>query len=82
MRNKKYATNLLIYALENKNVLIDIISKTSSSDIVVQSINTINSTNGYMFDIMVLVSDKERLLKFINDLEMLENITKVERLIK
>ena len=80
--NKKYNTNLLVYANENKNVLIDIISKTSSSDIVVQSINTINSSGSFMFDIMVLVPNKEKLLKFINDLEMLENITKVERLIK
>ena len=35
-----------------------------------------------MFDINLLVPNKEKLLKFINDLEMLENITTVERLIK
>jgi len=80
--NKKYSTNILVCASNNKNVLIDIISKTSSSDIVVQSINTINSSEDYMFDISVLVPDKEKLIKFINDLEMLENIIRVERLIK
>lgn len=80
--NKKYSTNILVSASDNKNVLIDIISKTSSSDIIVQSINVINTTENYMFDITVLVSNKERLLKFINDLEMLDKIIRVERLIK
>ena len=80
--NKKYSTNILVCATNNKNVLIDIISKTSSSDVIVQSINTINSSEDFMFDITILVENKEKLLKFINDLEMLENITRVERLIK
>jgi len=80
--SKKYATNILVCASNNKNVLIDIISKTSSSDVVVQSINTINSSDDFMFDITILVSDKEKLLKFINDLEMLDSIIRVERLIK
>jgi len=83
--DKKYSTNILIHSLKinnNKNILIDIISKTSSSDIVIQSINTINTGDDYMFDINLLVPNKEKLLKFINDLEMLENITSVERLIK
>jgi len=80
--DKKYSTNILVHALDNKNVLIDIISKTSSSDVIVQSINTVNSSGNYIFDIMVLVPNKEKLLKFINSLEMLENIIKVERFIK
>ncbi len=79
---KKYSTNILVTSTDNKNVLIDIISKTSSSDITIQSINTLNSLEDYIFDIMVLVPNKEKLLKFINDLEMIENITHVERLIK
>ena len=79
---KKYSTNILVCATNNKNVLIDIISKTSSSDIIIQSINTINTSEEYMFDIMILVPNKEKLLKFINDLEMLESIIRVERLIK
>jgi GTP pyrophosphokinase len=79
---KKYSTNLLITALDNKNVLIDIISKTSSSDIIIQSINTVNSSDNTMFDIVVLTPNLEKLNKFINDLEMLEKIVRVERIIK
>lgn len=80
--DKKYSTNILVHALDNKNVLIDIIAKTSSSDIVIQSINTINTSDDYLFDIMVSTPNKEKLLKFMNDLEILENIAHVERLIK
>ena len=80
--NKKYATNILVSALDNKNVLIDIISKTSSSDIIIQSINTVNSTDNFMFDIVVLTPNLERLNKFINDIEMLDKIIRVERIIK
>ena len=35
-----------------------------------------------MFDITVLVPNLEKLNKFINDLEMLEKIIRVERIIK
>ena len=83
--DKKYSTNILVHTLKisnNKNILIDIISKTSSSDVVIQSINTISTDDDYMFDITLLVPNKERLLKFINDLEMLDSITRVERIIK
>ena len=84
--DKKYSTNLLVHALKdygnNKNILIDIISKTSSSDIVIQNINMIDSNDDNMIDINVLVPNKEKLLKFIHDLEMIENIVSVERLIK
>ncbi len=80
--DKKYSTNLLVQAHDNNNVLIDIIAKTSSSDIIIQSINTINSSDSYLFDIKVLTPNKEKLVKFINDLECISNITHVERLIK
>ncbi len=83
--DKKYLTNILVHSLKinsNKNILIDIISKTSSSDVIIQSINTINVQDDNTFEISLLVKDKEKLLKFMNDLEMLEDVTKVERLIK
>ena len=82
---KKYSTSILVHSLKvsnNKNLLIDIISRTSSSDIIIQSINTIITEDDNMFNITLLVSNKEKLLKFINDLEMLEDVTRVERLIK
>lgn len=80
--DKKYSTSIKVCASESKNVLIDIISKTSTNDILVQSINSINSKDNYLFDINILVRDKDTLLKFINSLESIDNIMYVERLIK
>ena len=85
--DKKYSTNILVHTLsinsyDSKNILIDIISKTSSSDIIIQNINLINTNDDNMIDVNLLVESKEKLLKFINDLEMLENVKSVERIIK
>ena len=79
---KKYPTNILIHAMDSKNILLDIISKTSNTDITVQSINTVNSNNNYIYDITVLITDKDKLMKFINDIRMIPNIIDVERVIK
>ncbi|MDO4963592.1 MAG: bifunctional (p)ppGpp synthetase/guanosine-3',5'-bis(diphosphate) 3'-pyrophosphohydrolase [bacterium] len=83
--DKKYLTNIVIHTLKlnsNKNVLIEIISKTSSSDIVIQSINTVNSQDDYMFDIEILVSNKDKLSKFMDDIRSIDSVNYVERVIK
>lgn len=79
---KKYPTNILVHALDSKNILLDIISKTSNTDITVQSINTINSSDNFMYDITLLITDKDKLMKFMNDIKMIPNIIDVERIIK
>ena len=80
--SKKYSTTILVHASENKNLLLDIISKTSNSDITVQSINTLNTSGNYLFEITVTVSNKERLIKFMNEINSVNNIIDIERLIK
>lgn len=79
---KKYPTSLLVRAIDNRNILMEIIAKTSNSDNIIQSINTINSNDDYLYEITVLVSDKDKLEKYIHDLEMVPSIHSVERLIK
>ena len=80
--NKKYPTSLLVRADNNKDVLLEIISKTSNTDIVVQSINSMNSKEGFLFEITVLVDSKEGLVKFMNELELISSVIEVERIIK
>ena len=80
--NKKYPTTILVHANENKNILLDIISKTSNTDITVQSINTISSSENYLYEITIVVSNKDRLIKFMNEISTINNIIDVERLIK
>lgn len=79
---KKYSTNLIIHAQKKEDLLLNIISKTTKSDITIQSINTYMNKIDTVFEITVLVMNKENLVKFMNDLRQLKEITEVERLIK
>lgn len=80
--HKKYPASLLIRAIDNRNILLEIIAKTSNSDNTIESINTINSNDDYLYEVTILVSDKEKLEKYMHDLEMVPTIHSVERLIK
>lgn len=79
---KKYPTGLLIHANNHKDLLLDIIAKTSNTDITVQSINTLNSSDCFIYEVTVMVPSKERLEKFIQDLRTLPDIIDIERAIK
>jgi GTP pyrophosphokinase len=76
---KKYPTSLFIRSIEGKNILMDIIAKTSNTDITIESIRTINSSEDYLYEITILVESKELLDKYINDLYMISEIKDVER---
>ncbi len=80
--NKKYPTTVLVRAEKKENILVEIVSKASNNNINIQSINTYNNENDVVFDLLVLVENKERLSKFINDVRMISNIIEVERNIK
>jgi len=80
--SRKYPTDILIHSIDNKNVLLDIISKTSNNDIVVQSINTITTNDNFMFEITLLVENKERLEKYLSEIRTLPNIIDAERIVK
>lgn len=79
---KRYPTNLLIRTLQNDNLLLDIISKTSNNNISIQSINTYNNVDDTTYEVTILVENKEKLVKFMNDVEQISNVLEVERLIK
>ena len=81
--SKKYSTDLLISADDNKDLLLNIISKSSGSEITIQSINShVNGQNRHLVTINVLVADTEKLEKFMHDLMMIPQVTNVERNIK
>ena len=80
--NKKYDTNIIVSSSTNKDILLNIIAKTSNIDITIQSINTINNNDTYMFELNVLTQSKELLSKFMNDIKKIPNIISVERVIK
>lgn len=80
--SKKYSTGLLIRTDKKENILVEIVSKASNNNINIQSINTYNNENDVVFDLLVLVENKEKLSKFINDVRMISNVIEVERSIK
>ncbi|HHW68908.1 MAG TPA: bifunctional (p)ppGpp synthetase/guanosine-3',5'-bis(diphosphate) 3'-pyrophosphohydrolase [Tenericutes bacterium] len=80
--NRRYPTNILITATDSKNILLKIISKTANSDITVESINTLHTSANHMYEITVLVDNKEKLTKFMNDISSIKNIVDVKRIIK
>jgi len=79
---KKYPTSLIIKSNDSKNILFDVIAKTANSDITVESINTIKANDAFIYELTVSVENKEKLVKYIHDLETIPNILSVERLIK
>lgn len=75
---KKYPSDILVYTNTFDN-LLDIITKASSSGIIIDSISTINKSDYKVYNMTVLVENKEKLEKFINDLLNLKFVQKVER---
>lgn len=80
--SKRYPTSLLITALNDRNLLMDIIAKTSNSDVTIESVHTIHNHDNSVYEITILVSSKDILVKYMNDLEMISDVLSVERLIK
>ncbi len=75
---KKYPSDILVYTNAFDN-LLDIITKASSSGIIIDSISTINKSDYKVYNMTVLVENKDKLEKFINDLLNLNFVQKVER---
>lgn len=75
---KHYSANVVIHTVDDKNILMDIIAKTSNTDVTVQSINAHNN----VYDLVVLIKNVEQLNKFINDIRLISSVSDVERTIK
>ncbi|MDD3187285.1 MAG: bifunctional (p)ppGpp synthetase/guanosine-3',5'-bis(diphosphate) 3'-pyrophosphohydrolase [Bacilli bacterium] len=79
---KKYPTNILVHTLENKNVLLDIIAKSSNTEVTIQSTNFVNTNDNFLYEVVVLVKDTTELTKFINEIKTIPNVIDVERSMK
>lgn len=80
--DKKYASTIMIRALKRENLLLDIISKTSGQNIVVQSIISLEKGLDSSYEITILVENKDSLEDFIRSIESMQDILGVERIIK
>lgn len=77
--SKEYVTNVIIYTEKKDNLLLDIISKTTSMNVGVKSVNTINNTDYNAYDLDILVDDKETLDRYMNVIGQLPFVTSIER---
>ena len=80
--NKKYVSSIHIYTEKKNDILVDVISKTTSLNVGVKSVNTITNEDYNLLDIEVIVDDLEMLNKYINIIERLDYVTSVERVNK
>lgn len=78
----KYESLLVLHANDNKNLLMDIITKAQNRDISITYVNNIFSNELYYIEIKVLVKDLENLDLFMNDINSLPEIIDVERVIR
>ena len=78
----KYPTNILVTSDTYDNILLDVISKTSNTEIKVLSINSLKARDLYMFEVRVLIDNLSNLENFMNEILTIPHIIKVERSIK
>lgn len=76
---KKYPADIYIKAFAKEKLLVDIVSKTSSLNINVQSMNTKNSGDFIIYHLTLMVNNLEQLNKFMQDLRQISDIVEVDR---
>ena len=81
-KQSKLPTNILVRVNVLNNALISIISKAANNDIPVRQFSSHRSKEDEVIEMTVLVNDKNQLLKLMNDIKMISEVTDVERLIK
>ncbi len=76
---RKYETGILIYANKKDNLLLEIITKTSALNIGVKTVNTIANVDYNVYDLTIMVNDKQSLDKYINIIRQITDVTDVQR---
>ncbi|MBQ9182044.1 MAG: bifunctional (p)ppGpp synthetase/guanosine-3',5'-bis(diphosphate) 3'-pyrophosphohydrolase [Bacilli bacterium] len=79
---KKYQTSIMIYCNHTNNILLEIVNKSSNTDIIIQSMNTIRSGNNTMYEVSLLVKNIDDLNKFISSIQNIGDVINVERIIR
>ncbi len=77
----KLPTSIMVKVNSSKNLLIDVISKATNQDIPVKRFSTVHLKDEDMIKMTILVNNKERLLKLMNDIKMIEGVIEVTRVI-
>jgi GTP pyrophosphokinase len=79
---KKFITLIEVTASKKENLLLDIITITSSNNIGILNANTISTQTNNIYELTIEVNNSEKLKKYMNDLKQNSEIIKVERVFK
>lgn len=78
----KYSASILVSADNDTDILLNIITKANNTEVKIQSINSLNAKESFMYEIKLLVADTEKLENFMNEIRTIPHIIKVERSMK
>lgn len=80
--NEKFATTIIIKSNIENDILLNIITKATNSEIGVANVNNSIHSNTRTIELKVVLKNKEMLTKFMNDIKTIPGVNLVERLIK
>lgn len=78
----KYRTSVIVKIERKDNVLVNMVSKASSANVTIESINLVNNSDYQTYNLVVLVENITKLKSFINELYQMKEVVEVERLIQ
>ena len=81
-KEKKYRTGVLVEILKKDNSLSNVISRASTSNVTIESINLINNSEYQTYNLVVLVENVSKLNDFLNNLYQMPEVIKVERVMQ
>ena len=79
---KKYETDILVRAYPEKNILVDIVSKTIGNEVIIQNVSTYESAEENLYKVVVLTPNLDKLKKFMVEVNKIPTVFDVERSIK
>jgi len=74
-----YPTDIYVETLTGKNYIVDILTKSTMSNIIIDSFKTYENNNSIVYELTIKIKNKEELDKFINSLEMLDFVKRVSK---
>ena len=78
--DNRYTAKLKVYIEDIGDILLNIITTATKSDIVIESINLINRNKELFYDISCKVKNIESLHNFIDEVKLIKSVKSVERM--
>ena len=78
--DNRYTAKLKVYIEDIGDILLNIITTATKSDIIIESINLINRNKELFYDISCKVKNIESLNNFIDEVKLIKSVKSVERI--